>query len=68
MKDFYETEGFEANLDVSSSNRKFQISVIVKQDPQKTGILQFLTESEQSGQSQPTSSQPSTIRPSGGYS
>ena len=67
MQDFYEIEGFDDSLDVSAANRKFQTSIVVKQDPSKSGILNFLSEAEQATVSQPTTTQPSTIRVSGGY-
>lgn len=55
-------------MDVSASTRKFQQSIIVVQDPNKSGILGFLSEVEQSTQAQPQSTSPQTQRPSQGYS
>ena len=46
--DFFVSEGFSEGLNVSSTKRKFQSSVIVKQDPSKSGILKFLVEYEES--------------------
>jgi len=43
---FYESDGFDQNMDVSASTRKFQQSIIVKQDPNKSGVLSFLSKVE----------------------
>ena len=67
MSEYYDREGFDESIDVSASNRKFQTSIIVKQDPGKSGILAFLSSVEESRPSQPTSTPPQTIRPSGEY-
>ena len=47
MESLYDTEGFDATMDVSASTRKFQQSIIVKQDPNKSGILAFLSVAEE---------------------
>tara|TARA_R110002020_G_scaffold336677_1_gene552115 strand:+ start:247 stop:465 length:219 start_codon:yes stop_codon:yes gene_type:complete len=47
VQDFYESEGFTGQLDVSASTRKFQTSIVVNQDPQKSGILSFLSNLEE---------------------
>lgn len=62
MANFYEDEGFDASMDVSASTRKFQQSVIVKQDPNKSGILSFLATIEQKTTPQPTSQSAQTMR------
>ena len=70
MNEFYDTEGFDQSMDVSASGRKFQTSVIVKQDASKTGILSFLSSSEDESVQLPKRSSPQTVRPSrrqGGY-
>lgn len=69
MSEFYDTEGFDESMDVSARNRKFQTSIIIKQDQQKSGILSFLEEAEETVGTPPTSQGP-TIKPSapqGGY-
>ncbi len=38
----YTTELGEQSIDVSASKRKFQTSIILKQDKNKSGILSFL--------------------------
>lgn len=43
IDNFYESDGFDQSMDVSASTRKFQQSIIVKQDPNKSGILSFLS-------------------------
>ena len=48
IQDFFVSEGFSEGLNVSSTTRKFQTSVILKQDPTKSGILKFLVEYEES--------------------
>ena len=70
MSQFYDTSGFDEPIDISSNTRKFQTSIIIKQDQQKSGILSFLEESEEATGTPPTSQAP-TIKPSapaGGYS
>ena len=47
VQDFYESEGFTATMDVSASTRKFQTSIVVNQDPNKSGILSFLSKLEE---------------------
>lgn len=70
MQDFYDTEGFEELTNVSINNRMFQSSIVIKQDPNKSGILSFLRKVEDQQTSQSESQQGSSIRPSdspGGY-
>jgi len=70
MANFYDDEGFEASMDVSASTRKFQQSVIVKQDPNKSGILSFLAKVEEETAPLPTRQPAPTMRPQrrqGGY-
>ena len=54
-------------MDVSASTRKFQQSIVVKQDPNKAGILSFLATVEEETQQQPQRQDPQTLRPSGEY-
>jgi hypothetical protein len=61
----YEIDMGEQRIDVSAATRKFQTSIIVNQDPEKNGILSFLTTVEQETQSPPTRQAPQTMRPSG---
>lgn len=68
MSIYFDTNVGEQPMDVSASTRKFQQSIIVVQDPNKSGILGFLSEVEQSTQAQPQSTSPQTQRPSQGYS
>ena len=67
VEDFFESEGFDQNMDVSASTRKFQQSIVVKQDPNKAGILSFLATVEEETQQQPQRQDPQTLRPSGEY-
>ena len=61
MREFYDTEGFEETMDVSASTRKFQTSIIVIQDPNKSGIVSFLSPPpESSNQSQNTTTSENT--------
>ena len=53
VQDFFESDGFDQSMDVSASTRKFQQSVVVKQDPNKSGILAFLSRVEQETIQQP---------------
>ena len=61
--DLYETEGFEGSVDPSSETRKFQVSVIIKQDTNRSGVLSFLEQVEESSVALPTSSPSQTTRP-----
>jgi hypothetical protein len=70
MASLYDTEGFDATMDVSASTRKFQQSIIVKQDPNKSGILAFLSVAEEQITQPPTRDPQPTMRPQtsgGGY-
>lgn len=70
IDNFYESGGFDETMNVSASSRKFQQSIIVKQDPNKSGILSFLKEAEEETTQQPQRRAPQTQRPSrrqGGY-
>ncbi len=49
----YEIDMGDQRIDVSAATRKFQTSIIVKQDPEKNGILSFLTTVEQETSNQP---------------
>jgi len=69
ISSIYELDGFDEIMDVSASTRKFQQSIIVKQDPNKSGILSFLSKVEETVQ-QPQRQSPQSQRPSrrqGGY-
>ena len=63
MENFFESEGFDENMDVSATTRKFQTSQIVKQDPTKSGILSFLEEQERT-QAPTQSDESQTFQPS----
>lgn len=65
----YETDFDNQLIDVSAATRKFQTSVIVKQDPNKSGILSFLESVEAEVPAPPTRQAPQTMRPrkQGGY-
>ena len=43
LDQIYEVEISEQTIDLSSSNRVFQTSIIIKQDQNKSGILSFLS-------------------------
>lgn len=63
-QDYYDTNIPDETIDVSASKRKFQTSVIVKQDPRKSGILSFLQEVEEESPPPPTRPAAQTVRPS----
>ena len=63
-QNYYDNDGFDQSMDVSASTRKFQQSIIVKQDPNKSGILSFLSQAEQETQGMPQQTPPETIRQS----
>lgn len=49
-------------IDVSATQRKFQQSIIIKQDPNKAGIISFLQQVEE--QESPPQTNQETLRPS----
>ena len=63
-EDYYDTNVPNNNINVSSTNREFQTSIIIKQDPRKSGILSFLRDLEEVETPLPTRPSPQTIRPS----
>jgi len=69
IQDYFTTEVGTQTIDVSASTRKFQTSIVVKQDESKSGILSFLEKVEKSNPQTPTRTAPQTMRPStqGGY-
>jgi len=69
IQDYFETEGFDEQLDVSAATRKFQTSIVVQQDPNKAGILSVLEKVEEQVPEPPRRREPQTIRPrrQGGY-
>ena len=69
-QDYYDTNIPDQTIDVSASQRKFQSSIIVTQDTQKSGILSFLEKVEETTTPPPTRTTPQTVRPTrrtGGY-
>ena len=64
--ELYETEGFEGTMDPTSESRKFQVSIVISQDKDKSGILSFLQQIEESSVGLPTSTPAQTVRPSSG--
>lgn len=67
---FFDSDGFDQEMNVSATTRKFQSSVVVKQDPNKSGILSFLKEVETQSTPGPQRTEPPTQRPrrrQGGY-
>ena len=69
IQNFLDTEVGSQTIDVAASTRKFQTSIIVKQDEGKSGILSFLQKVEEATPQAPTQTAPQTMRPStqGGY-
>lgn len=71
VSNLYDTSGFDnQTIDVSAASRKFQTSIIIQQDPDKSGILGVLSKDSQQETSMPnqqtsTSNQQTSI-PSGG--
>lgn len=66
----YDTDMGDQSLDVSAANRKFQTSIIIKQDATKSGILSILEKTEEQSTPMPTRQPPPTMRPTapqGGY-
>jgi len=66
----YDMNFTNQEVDISASTRKFQTSVIIKQDASKSGILSFLESVEEEVPAPPTRQAPQTMRPrrqQGGY-
>jgi hypothetical protein len=63
VQNYFETNVGTQNIDVSASTRKFQTSLVIKQDRNKSGILSFLKKVEQSNPAIPTQTAPQTMRP-----
>ncbi len=60
----------DSEIDVSSTNRQFQTSHIIKQNESRSGILNYLKSMKTDESEQPTSTPAQTnrpSRPSGGY-
>lgn len=56
MSSQYETDMGDQSIDVSARNRKFQASIIITQDKDKSGILSFLSPAGGDSSSTPTDS------------
>ena len=63
-QDYYETNVPKQSIDISASTRKFQTSIIITQDPNKSGILSFLENIEETTAQPQTRTAPQTMRPS----
>ncbi len=63
IQDYFDTNVGTQTFDVSANTRKFQTSVIVKQDKNKGGILSFLQKVEESSPATPTQTAPLTMTP-----
>jgi hypothetical protein len=64
IQNYFDSNVGTQTIDVSASTRKFQTSVIVKQDENKSGILSFLEKVEATTPQTPTRTTPQTMRPS----
>jgi hypothetical protein len=63
VQNYFETNVGTQNIDVSASTRKFQTSLVIKQDRNKSGILSFLQEVEQSNPAISTQTAALTMTP-----
>ena len=63
VQEYFETEDFDEQTDVSASTRKFQNSIIITQDPNKSGILSVLEKVEEQIPQPPKRIEPKTMRP-----
>lgn len=52
------------SINLSASTTKFQTSIRIEQDPNKSGVLSFLEKVETEIPPTPTSTSPQTVRPS----
>ena len=62
-QDYYDTNIPSQEMNVAASTRKFQTSIIITQDPRKSGILSFLEDVEEVLPPTPTRRSPQTVRP-----
>lgn len=67
MSNFYEDTGFSGGMDTSASMRKFQVSLIIKQDQSRYGLLSLLSKTEISQPSQTSGGNITPSRQTGGY-
>ena len=51
MSDFFIFDGFDQQISTLDLERNFQQSIIIKQDPNKSGILSFLKKIEKESDS-----------------
>lgn len=56
IQNFFDNDPGDQNIDIAASTRKFQQSIIIKQDPNKSGILSFLAKTNQQSGGQSTTS------------
>tara|TARA_R110001606_G_C15394075_1_gene651936 strand:+ start:3734 stop:3961 length:228 start_codon:yes stop_codon:yes gene_type:complete len=70
-QDYFDRIFPEQTIDISASQRKIQTSMVVSQDPEKSGILSFLESVEiETVPNDPSYREDQTIRPNreaGGY-
>ena len=64
----YDTDMGDHEVGRAPSTRQFQTSVIVRQDPSKSGVLSFLQQVEDETPPPPAAPAPQTTRPTGDYS
>lgn len=64
VQNYFDSDVGSQTIDVSAGTRKFQTSIIVKQDEGKSGILSFLEKVEKATPQAPTQTAPQTMRPS----
>jgi len=68
VSDFFISDGFDQKINTAALERDFQQSIIIKQDPNKSGILSFLSKIEQeTGATRPQRQSPPTQRPTQDY-
>ena len=61
VQDYFDPDMGDQTIDVSASTRKFQTSVIIKQDPNKAGILSFLEQVNEQETPPPRRREPQTM-------
>jgi len=70
-QDYFDRIFPEQTIDISASDRKNQTSMVISQDPEKSGILSFLERVEiETNSNDPSYREGQTIRPNreeGGY-
>jgi len=62
-EDYYKKSIFGDILEIGRVDRRYQTSIVISQDPSKSGILSFLKQVEEVSSPPPRRPAPQTVRP-----